>query len=126
MHIFIAGQIHVDICLQDPGRSYYFPEGPGCKTDSIKCPPAHCKKAHERGEIYTHKKIRILTSDTWQMKCDMWHVTCYKWYVTDGEMWTFSQNFSSLALTVCEWYVTWDMQHVIDGGRWKSLTISGP
>ena len=32
------------------------------------------------------------------MTCDMWHVTCL-----GG--WTFSQNFSSLALTVCDlWY----------------------
>ena len=46
-------------------------------------------------------------------KSDMWHVTCDSWQVT-RDMWhmtrlgggqTFSQNFSSLALTVCDlWY----------------------
>ena len=35
----------------------------------------------------------------------MWHVTCNKWHVTCFGRWTFSQNFSSLALTVCDlWY----------------------
>ena len=49
-----------------------------------------------------------------QIKCDMWNVTCNTWQVT-GDMWhmtfdmlwgwTFSKNFSSLALTVCDlWY----------------------
>ena len=34
----------------------------------------------------------------WHMTCDMWHMTCL-----GG--WIFSQNFSSLALTVCDlWY----------------------
>ena len=39
------------------------------------------------------------TRDTWQVVTrDMWHVTCFG-------VWTFSQNFSSLALTVCDlWY----------------------
>ena len=38
------------------------------------------------------------TSDTWHMTFDMWHVTCCRG-------WTFSQNFSSLALLVCDlWY----------------------
>ena len=38
--------------------------------------------------------------------CDMWHVTCDTWHVvTCCRGWTFSQNFSSLALTVCDlWY----------------------
>ena len=31
-----------------------------------------------------------------------WHVTCNTWHVTYGGQWTFSQNFSSLALTVWE------------------------
>ena len=34
-----------------------------------------------------------------------WHVTCDTWHVTRSRGWTFSQNFSSLALTVCDlWY----------------------
>ena len=35
----------------------------------------------------------------------MWHVTRDMWHVTRLGGWTFSQNFSSLALTVCDlWY----------------------
>ena len=33
---------------------------------------------------------------------DMWHVTGDTWHMTGMGRWTFSQNFSSLALTVCE------------------------
>ena len=36
------------------------------------------------------------------MTCDMWHVTCDMWHMTCLGGWTFSQNFSSLALTVCD------------------------
>ena len=43
-------------------------------------------------------KIKIVT-------CNMWHVTRDNWHVTCWVGWTFSQNFSSLALTVCDlWY----------------------
>ena len=39
-----------------------------------------------------------MTGDMWQVTVDMWHVTRL-----GG--WTFSQNFSSLGLTVCDlWY----------------------
>ena len=35
----------------------------------------------------------------------MWHMTCDTWHVTRLGGWTFSQHFSSLALTVCDlWY----------------------
>ena len=35
----------------------------------------------------------------------MWHVTCDMWHETCLGGWTFSQNLSSLALTVCDlWY----------------------
>ena len=41
----------------------------------------------------------------WHMTCDMLHVTCDTWHVTCCEGWKISQNFSSLALTVCDlWY----------------------
>ena len=39
-------------------------------------------------------------------KCDMWHVTHDMWHVTCYGGWTFSQNFSPLALMVCDlWYL---------------------
>ena len=43
----------------------------------------------------------------WQVTCDRWHVTRDTWQVTHDMLggWTFSQNFSSLALTVYDlWY----------------------
>jgi hypothetical protein len=41
----------------------------------------------------------------WHMTCDTWQVTHDTWHVPRLGGWTFSQNFSSLALTVCEiWY----------------------
>ena len=46
-----------------------------------------------------------VTCDMWHMTCDTWHVTCDMWYVTCFGGWTFSQNFRSLVLTVCDlWY----------------------
>ena len=43
-----------------------------------------------------------MTCDTWHVTCDTWHVTRGIWHVTCLGGWTFSQNFSSLALTVCD------------------------
>ena len=43
-----------------------------------------------------------VTRDMWHVTCDMWHVTCDRWHVTCLGGWTFSQIFSSLALTVCD------------------------
>ena len=46
-----------------------------------------------------------VTRDMWHVTRDAWHVTCDMWNVTRLGGWTFSQNFSSLALTVCDlWY----------------------
>ena len=52
------------------------------------------------------KKIKLhVTCDMWQVTHDTWHVTCDTWHVTRLGGWTFSQNFSTLALTVCDlWY----------------------
>ena len=48
-----------------------------------------------------------MTRDMWHMTRDTWHVTRDMWHVTRDTIggWTFSQNFSSLALTICDlWY----------------------
>ena len=46
-----------------------------------------------------------MTHDTWHVTRDTWTVTLDMWHVTRLGGWTFSQNFSSLALTVCDlWY----------------------
>ena len=51
----------------------------------------------------------------------MWHVTCDTWHVR--RRWTFSQNYSSLTLTVWELEVTCDTWHVTpDMDTWQ-LTL---
>ena len=42
----------------------------------------------------------------------MWHYTHDTWQMTGGRRWTFSPNFSSLALKACELEVTFDTGHV--------------
>ena len=57
-------------------------------------------------------KLHHFVCDMWHVTRDMWHVTRDMWHVTrdTGHMtcfggWTFYENFSSLALTVCDlWY----------------------
>ena len=42
--------------------------------------------------------------------CDTWHVACDAGHMTVGVMWTFSQNYSFLALTVFEWRWSEDLE----------------
>ena len=53
--------------------------------------------------------------DMWQMTCDMWHVTRDMWHVTGWGGWTFSQKFSSLALTVSDLWYYEDMEEKAHG-----------
>ena len=41
--------------------------------------------------------------DTWHMTRDTWHVTHDTWHLAHSVGWTFSKNFSSLALPVWDW-----------------------
>ena len=43
-----------------------------------------------------------MTCDMWHMTYDTWHETHETWHVTGCGEWTFSQNFSSLAITICD------------------------
>ena len=43
------------------------------------------------------------TCATRHVTCDTWLVTCDTWHMTWWGRWTFSQNFSFLALTIWEW-----------------------
>ena len=52
------------------------------------------------------------TRDTWHVTCDTWHVTRDTWHVWGG--WTFSQNFSFLALTVCDFWYYEDLEEKAD------------
>ena len=58
-----------------------------------------CDKWHMKNDTWhvTHDLWHV-TSDTWQMTRHMWNMTCDM-----RGRWTFSQNVSSLALTVSEW-----------------------
>ena len=43
----------------------------------------------------------------WHVACDTWHVTRNMWHMRRLRGWIFSQNFSSLALTVCDIMKIW-------------------
>ena len=47
-----------------------------------------------------------MTHDTWHMTYDMWHMACDMLWGRGG-VWTFSRNFSILALTVCDLWYFW-------------------
>ena len=72
-------------------------------------PPISSTTLSEKKKInkYINKKNDTwhVTRDTWHVTRDTWHVTRDMWHVTRLGGWTFSQNFSSLALTVSDlWY----------------------
>ena len=52
-----------------------------------------------------------VTRDMWTVTHDMWHVTCL------GGL-TFSQNFRSLALTVCDLWYYEDLEEKADLMNW--------
>ena len=56
------------------------------------------------------------TCDIWHVThdTDMWHVTRDMWHVTCCGGWTFSQNFSSLDLTVCDLWYYEDLEEMAD------------
>ena len=61
------------------------------------------KKNEKREKEKIAHDIWHLTWDIWHVTRDMWHVTLQTWHMTSWGRWTFSQNISSLAFTVCEW-----------------------
>ena len=64
-------------------------------------------------EIVKKKKIHV-THDMWDVTHDTWHVTCDMWHMTRWGGWAFSQNFSSLALTVCDFWYYEDIEEKAD------------
>ena len=62
-----------------------------------------------------------VTHDTWHVTHDMWHVTQKTWHVTGCGGWIFSQDFSSLALTVCDLWYFKDLEEKAD---WLTESIS--
>ena len=53
----------------------------------------------------------------------MWQVTRDTWHTTHSGWWSFSQNYSSLALPVWDWQgleVIWTKGSLTDGGDWRT------
>ena len=72
-----------------------------------------------------------MARDTWHVTCDMWLLTCDMWHVTHGGMWTFSQNFRSLAQMVWEWRCLEDLEendHWINEfiNEWQRCLLNSP
>ena len=51
----------------------------------------------------------MMSCELWHVTCDTGHMTRDMWHRTGGGRWTFSQTFSSLALTVWEWRCSEDI-----------------
>ena len=75
-----------------------------------------------------------VTRYTLHVTRDTWHMTHDTWHVTRLGGWTFSQNFSSLSLTVCDlWYYEdleekdeWINKWINYEAVWGSLAWSTP
>ena len=66
-----------------------------------------------------------VTRDMWHVTRDMWQVTRDTWHVTHLGGWTFSQNFSSLALTICDLWYYEDLEEKDDWlNQWMNELIS--
>ena len=71
------------------------------------------------------KKEKNVACDTWHVTCDMWYVTRDMWHVTGEGRWTFSQSFSSLALTTLEWRFVEYLEEKADSLPFKSVSDKG-
>ena len=74
----------------------------GCKLDGVG--PIDNRPSTNKLHHFTKKKcdIWLVTCDMWHITYDTWHATCDMWHVWG---WTWYQNFSPLALPVCDlWY----------------------
>ena len=93
------------------------------------------KKKKKRKE-----KIKIVTRETWHGTCDMWDMTWDMWHVTRDTWhmkrdtwnvtclgrWTFPQNFSSLALTVCDLWYNEDLENKAESGDDEAVYRTAP
>ena len=77
-----------------------------------------CQKRNRKNDTWH------VTFDIWRkthhmlnLTCDMWRVTSERLHVTSVGRWTFSPNFSSLALTVWEWRCVKD---ILSRYQWSS------
>ena len=83
-------------------------------------------------KLHHFVKKKQKKTDMWHVTCDMWHMTCDTWHATRLGGWTFSKNFSSLDLTVCDlWYYEdleekdeWINQLIIDEAVYRTATAT--
>ena len=61
-----------------------------------------------------HHFVRKRKEKKWHVTHAMWHVTRDTWHVTCLGGWTFSQNVTSLALTVCDFWYYEDLEEKAD------------
>ena len=67
-----------------------------------------------------------VTRDRWQVTRDTWHVTHDMWHMTHGVVWTFSQNFSCLALTVWDLWCCEYLEEKADTlNQWINESMNG-
>ena len=87
--------------------------------------PLSSKQNYLKTTLSKNKYIYIyLLCDALHMTCDICHVTHDTWHVTCCGWWTFSQHFSSLALTVCDlWYFEDLNISIISKEKTKSLSF---
>ena len=94
-------------CFQIP---CFVSTDPVLKLDGVG--PVDDRPSTDKLHLLVRKKKKC---DMWHLTRDTWHATCDTWHVTRLGVWTFSQNFSSLALTVCDLWYYEDLEEKADG-----------
>ena len=74
--------------------------------------PVDDRPSTDKLHHFVQKKKKV-TCDTWHATRDTWHETRDMWHVTRLGGWTFSQHFSSLALSVCD---LWSYEDILGKG----------
>ena len=99
-------------------NALFWPGSPQLKLDGVG--PVDNRPSSNKLHHFVRKK-----SDMWHVTPDMWHVTRYMWHVTRLGGWTFSQNFSSLAFTVCDLWYYEDLEEKDDSmNKWINELIN--
>ena len=74
-----------------------------------------CDRWHVTGDTWH------VTRDRWHVTRDTWQVTCDMWHMTIGVLWTFSQNFSCLALMVWD---SWCCEYLEEKDHWINQLVT--
>ena len=79
-------------------QTHWLCQGLLYKLDGVG--PVDNRPSPDKLHHFVKNTQKNMTPDTWHMTPDTWNLTYDTWHVTHGGGWTFSQNFSSQALTV--------------------------